>query len=144
MAKDKKSKNGHDAGQDAGQDAVATALTAPDAPADAVVETPPAAAPASAAPASGAPGPRPRSPAATTPSRPAAGPGLADGAVSAVSDVARVVRTVLPNRVPAYLGGAALLVLGVVDLPAVAGGALAYEAIRRWRPAPPTGRPAPR
>jgi hypothetical protein len=60
---------------------------------------------------------------------------LADDAVSAVSDVARVVRTVLPNRLPAYLGGAALLVLGVVDLPAVAGGALAYEAMRRWRPA---------
>ncbi|HSK57840.1 MAG TPA: hypothetical protein VK935_02185, partial [Actinomycetospora sp.] len=87
----------------------------------------------------------PATPAATTPARPTAGPprGLADDAVSAVADVARVVRTVLPSRVPAYLGGAALLVLGVVDLPAVAGGALAYEAIRRWRPAPPPGRPDP-
>ena len=37
---------------------------------------------------------------------------------------------------PAYLGGAALLVLGVVDPPLVLGGVLAYEAIRRWGPAP--------
>jgi hypothetical protein len=144
MAKDKKNKNGHDAGHDA----AATALTTPDAPADAVVETAPAAAPASVAPG---PPTRPASPAAAAPAaapraRPAADPqlSLADGAVSAVSDVARVVRTVLPNRLPAYLGGAALLVLGVVDLPAAAGGALAYEAIRRWRPTPPSGRPAPR
>jgi hypothetical protein len=141
MAKDKKNKNGHDAGHDA----AATALTTPDAPADAVVETAPAGAPASVAP-----GP-PTRPAAPAPApaaraRPAADTQLsiADGAVSAVSDVARVVRTVLPNRLPAYLGGAALLVLGVVDLPAAAGGALAYEAIRRWRPTPPSGRPAPR
>lgn len=63
-------------------------------------------------------------------------PGLADAAVSVASDVARVVQRVLPNRVPAYLGGTALLVLGVVDLPAALGGALTYEAIRRWRPAP--------
>jgi hypothetical protein len=146
MAKDKKNKNGHDAGPDA----VATALTAPDAPADAVVETAPAGTPASVAPASATPasatpasatpaaGPpaRPKAPAATAPARPTDPQrGLADDAVSAASDVARVVRTVLPSRLPAYLGGAALLVLGVVDLPAVAGGALAYEAIRRWRPA---------
>ncbi|WP_433782800.1 hypothetical protein ACQPX6_23240 [Actinomycetospora sp. CA-101289] len=132
MAKDKKNKNGHDAGQDGGHDAVATALTAPDAPAETVVGTAPVSAHASVVP----PTAPPARPAAPAPARPAAGPprSLADDAVSAVSDVGRVVRTVLPNRLPAYLGGAALLVLGVVDLPAVAGGALAYEAIRRWRP----------
>jgi hypothetical protein len=137
MAKDKK-KNGQHHGHAAGDDAVATALTDPDAPAETVVGTAPDAAPASVAPPSVPAGP-PTRPAATAPARPAvaAAPerSLADDAVSAVSDVARVVRTVLPSRLPAYLGGAALLVLGVVDLPAVAGGALAYEAVRRWRPA---------
>jgi len=140
MAKDKKDKTGHDA--------AATALTAPDVPADTTVETAPDAAASSVAPPTGSPerltAATPQIPRQTppqtpkpAPSRPAAHPqrGLADTAVVTVSETARVVQTVLPSRLPAYLGGAALLVLGVVDFPAVAGGALAYEAIRRWAPA---------
>src|SRR5690242_21328099 len=61
---------------------------------------------------------------------------VADAAVSAASDVVQVIRGVLPNRAPAYLGGAALLVFGVVDPPAALGGALVYEALRRWSPSP--------
>ncbi|GAA4779452.1 hypothetical protein GCM10023200_10750 [Actinomycetospora chlora] len=78
----------------------------------------------------------------TAPSRPVPAPttddhgrGVTDTVVAVAGDAARVVQRVLPARTPAYLGGAALLVLGVVDLPAAAGGALVYEALRRWRPA---------
>jgi hypothetical protein len=143
MAKDKKTKDA---------DPVATALTTPDAPADTAVETAPDDAAASVVPptrpserAAATPGPTPapgRSPATPPPPHPAPNPVLhpGDAAVAAVSEVARVVRTVLPNRAPAYLGGAALLVLGIVDLPAAAGGALAYEALRRWGPRPPARR----
>ncbi|WP_133252104.1 hypothetical protein [Actinomycetospora cinnamomea] len=133
MAKDKKTKD---------PDPVATALTAPDAPADIAVETAPDGAAASVVPPAGPPerlaAPRRPAPVPAPANTPATNPVLhpGDAAVAAVSEVARVVRTVLPNRAPAYLGGAALLVLGVVDLPVVAGGALAYEALRRWGPAP--------
>jgi len=125
MVKDKKNRDVHAA--------AATALTAPDAPADTVVETAPEAAAASVTPPA-----RRSAPAPGAPARPAAEPSssVADTAVSAITEATRVVQTVVPPRLPAYLGGAALLVLGVVDLPAAVGGALAYEAIRRWRPAP--------
>ena len=56
--------------------------------------------------------------------------------MATASEVARFVNAVVPQRLPAYLGGAALLVLGLVDPPLVLGGVLAYEAIRRWGPAP--------
>lgn len=133
-AKDKTKKAGHE------PDPVATALTAPDAPVGTAPEGAPTVPPAG--PPERLTGARPAAtrttgatsaPASTTEDQ---GPGLADTAVSVASDVARVMQRVLPNRVPAYLGGTALLVLGVVDLPAALGGALAYEAIRRWRPAP--------
>jgi hypothetical protein len=129
MAKDKKKRD---------EDPVATALTAPDTP----VETSTAGPTARTVPAGGPPerlGNGTRSPgtSTTTPALPQPSPSVADSLVSAASDAARVVQGVLPHRFPAYLGGAALLVLGVVDLPALAGGALAYEAIRRWQPAPP-------
>ena len=62
--------------------------------------------------------------------------GVVDTAVATASEVARFVNAVVPQRLPAYLGGAALLVLGLVDPPLVLGGVLAYEAIRRWGPAP--------
>ena len=44
--------------------------------------------------------------------------GVVDTAVATASEVARFVNAVVPQRLPAYLGGAALLVLGVVDPPA--------------------------
>jgi hypothetical protein len=133
MAKDKKHH----------EDPVATALTSPEAPVEGGATaraTVPAGGPPERLPA-----PRPsaarrdavrrdpvrRDAPAATPER-----SLADSAVGAAGDVAHVVRSVLPNRVPAYLGGTALLVLGVVDLPAALGGALAYEALRRWGPSP--------
>jgi hypothetical protein len=62
--------------------------------------------------------------------------GVVDTVVDVASDTAGVVRRVLPHRAPVYLGGAALLALGVLDVPLAAGGALAYEALRRWHPAP--------
>ena len=111
------------------EDVVAEALTAPDAP---VVEKTPITTPASTG--------------NSTPASPAGAPapseaeqeqhGLVDTAVATASDVARLVNSVVPQRLPAYLGGAALLVLGLVDPPLVLGGVLAYEAIRRWGPAP--------
>ncbi|GAA4915785.1 hypothetical protein EV188_104407 [Actinomycetospora succinea] len=101
------------------EDPVATALTAPDAPINDNGSVPPAGPPERVA-----------RPAAPAPSR-----GVTDSVVEVASDAAGVVRRVLPHRTPVYLGGAALLVLGVVDLPVAAGGALVYEAIRRWHPA---------
>lgn len=66
--------------------------------------------------------------------------GPAHGVVAATSsvaaEVAGVVRGVLPARGSAYLAGAALLVFGVVDPPGALGGALVYEALRRWSPPP--------
>jgi hypothetical protein len=125
VAKDAKGKKKHD------EDPVATALTAPEAPVDG--------AGASTVPAAGPP----ERPAVAH--RPAtsngavvthdAGWNIADTAISLAGDTARVVRRVLPDRVPAYLGGTALLVLGLADFPAVAGGVLVYEALRRWQPA---------
>lgn len=114
------------------EDVVAEALS-PDAPVIATIDTsePPATTTATTTTAT---------PAATGP--PAAARtepgehGLVDSAVDTVSDVARFVNSVVPQRLPAYLGGAALLVLGLVDPPLVLGGVLAYEAIRRWGPAP--------
>ena len=69
------------------------------------------------------------------------GPGKAvDDVVAQVGDVAaaslRVTKRLLPGRAPAYLGAGALLVAGIVDLPALIAGGLAYEALRRWNPAP--------
>jgi hypothetical protein len=124
MAKDTKDRKKRD------EDPVATALTTPDAPVGGEGATVPAA------------GPPERLAVAH---RSAASNGavathdggwhLADTAISVAEDTARVVRRVLPDRVPAYLGGTALLVLGLADLPAVAGGVLVYEALRRWEPA---------
>ncbi|MFC5138826.1 hypothetical protein ACFPK1_11330 [Actinomycetospora rhizophila] len=112
MAKDQKDKKPR-------EDPVATALTAPDAPVNGAV--PPA-------------GPPER---VVAPAAPTAPPrGVTDSVVEVAADAAQVVRRVLPHRTPVYLGGAALLVLGVVDLPVVAGGALVYEAVRRWHPGP--------
>ncbi|MDD7917215.1 hypothetical protein, partial [Actinomycetospora callitridis] len=89
------------------------------------------------------PKPPTASPVTPTPATPAPPPapdhhreGVVDTAVATASEVARFVNGVVPQRLPAYLGGAALLVLGVVDPPLVLGGVLAYEAIRRWGPAP--------
>ena len=121
MAKDKKNKNG--------DDPVATALTAPDAPIENGTGT------TSSVPASGPPEALAR-PARARPPAPEAPRDMVGTAVSTVHDVAQIVSSVVPPRLPAYLGGAALLVLGVVDLPVVVGGALAYEALRRWGPAP--------
>lgn len=69
------------------------------------------------------------------------GPGKAvDDVVTQVGDVAaaslRVTKRLLPGRAPAYLGAGALLVAGIVDLPALVAGGLAYEALRRWNTAP--------
>ena len=153
MAKEQKDKRSQ---QD--DDPVATALTTPDAPISGGDGT------SSAAPGSRRTAPKaaPRTTPTTVPttvptttpttgltSTPSTAPatagptptgtvhGLADSAVSAVEGTARVITRVLPHRAPLYLGGAALLVLGVVDLPVVLGGALAYEALRRWEPAHP-------
>ena len=128
------------------EDVVAEALTAPEAPVVATTPdgpkstdgpTPPTASPAS--PASPA-APPPVTPSPVTPALPPAHDhhqeGVVDTAVATASEVARFVNAVVPQRLPAYLGGAALLVLGVVDPPLVLGGVLAYEAIRRWGPAP--------
>ncbi|HEY2223191.1 hypothetical protein [Actinomycetospora sp.] len=67
---------------------------------------------------------------------PTAPSGLADRVGDAVVGTVRVVHTMLPSRFPAYLGGAALLVVGVIDTPALLAGGLAYEALRRWNPQP--------
>lgn len=133
MAKDPKTKNKR-------EDPVATALTAPDTPVDEPGS--PAVVPAT--------GPSERlstSAGTRTSSAPAASTAVArrdaapatrdvtDTVVSVAADAAHVVQRVLPHRAPVYLGGAALLVVGIVDLPVVAGGALVYEALRRWHPA---------
>ena len=122
------------------EDVVAEALTAPEAPVVATTPdgpkstdgpTPPTASPAT---------PPPVTPSPVTPALPPAHDhhqeGVVDTAVATASEVARFVNAVVPQRLPAYLGGAALLVLGVVDPPLFLGGVLAYEAIRRWGPAP--------
>jgi hypothetical protein len=126
------------------EDVVAEALTAPEAPV--VATTPDGPKPPTAGPVTPTPTPTPTpSPTPATPA-PVAPPGppvadhhqegVVDTAVATASEVARFVNGVVPQRLPAYLGGAALLVLGVVDPPLVLGGVLAYEAIRRWGPAP--------
>ncbi|MDD7939237.1 hypothetical protein PHK61_12505 [Actinomycetospora lutea] len=112
MAKDQKDKKPR-------EDPVATALTAPDTPIKDNGSVPPTGPPERVA--------RPTPP---VPAR-----GVTDSVVAVASDAAGVVRRVLPHRTPVYLGGAALLVLGVVDLPVAAGGVLVYEAVRRWHPA---------
>ncbi|WP_433028868.1 hypothetical protein [Actinomycetospora sp. CA-053990] len=114
------------------EDVVAEALTAPEAPV--VARTTDAPAPPTASPVT----PSPATPPPVTPP-PALDhhqEGVVDTAVATASEVARFVNAVVPQRLPAYLGGAALLVLGVIDPPLVLGGVLAYEAIRRWGPAP--------
>ncbi|MEJ2865622.1 hypothetical protein [Actinomycetospora flava] len=93
------------------EDPVATALIAPDTPVNA------------------------EPPTSGLPARQDTSRGVTDSVVEVAADTAHAVRRVLPHRTPVYLGGAALLVLGLVDLPVVAGGALVYEALRRWRPA---------
>ncbi len=118
------------------EDVVAEALTAPEAPV--VATTPDGATPSPTA----SPTASPATPSPVTPAPvPAPAPdhhqdGVVDTAVATASEVARFVNAVVPQRLPAYLGGAALLVLGLVDPPLVLGGVLAYEAIRRWGPAP--------
>ena len=116
------------------EDVVAEALTAPEAPV--VVATTDGPTPPTASPVT----PSPVSPPPVTPPPPPAldhhQEGVVDTAVATASEVARFVNAVVPQRLPAYLGGAALLVLGLVDPPLVLGGVLAYEAIRRWGPAP--------
>ena len=59
---------------------------------------------------------------------------LADQVGDVVAGTARVVQTVLPNRLPVFLGVGALLLLGVVDPPIALAGGLTYEALRRWTP----------
>lgn len=118
------------------EDVVAEALTAPEAPV--VATTPDGATPSPTA----SPTTSPATPSPVTPAPvPAPVPdhhqdGVVDTAVATASEVVRFVNAVVPQRLPAYLGGAALLVLGLVDPPLVLGGVLAYEAIRRWGPAP--------
>jgi hypothetical protein len=120
MAKDKKKQtNGVVV-----EDVVAEALTSPETP---VVEEATSSAPAAT--------PTART-SATVDTRTPPPAGVVDTAASTASDVARFVHSVVPQRLPAYLGGAALLVFGLVDPPVVLGGVLAYEAIRRWNPAP--------
>ncbi|MCD2197564.1 hypothetical protein LQ327_29760 [Actinomycetospora endophytica] len=62
------------------------------------------------------------------------GRGLVEQVGSAATETARLVHAVLPNRTPAYLGAGALLLTGVIDLPAAVAGGLVYEALRRWTP----------
>ncbi len=69
------------------------------------------------------------------PGRPAVG--LADQLGDTVAGTVRVVHTVLPGRLPAYLGAGALLALGVIDPPIALAGGLVYEALRRWSPQQP-------
>lgn len=114
------------------EDVVAEALTAPEAP---VVATTPDG-PTSTAASPVTPPPVTPPPVTPPPASDRHQEGVVDTAVATASEVARFVNAVVPQRLPAYLGGAALLVLGVVDPPLVLGGVLAYEAIRRWGPAP--------
>lgn len=51
-----------------------------------------------------------------------------------VSGAVHAVQAGLPNRLPVYLGVAALLVVGVLEAPVALAGGLAYEALRRWEP----------
>ena len=114
------------------EDVVAEALKAPEAPV--VVATTDGPTPPTASPVTPSP---PTSPPVTpAPALDHHQEGVVDAAVATASEVARFVNAVVPQRLPAYLGGAALLVLGLVDPPLVLGGVLAYEAIRRWGPAP--------
>ncbi|GAA4741119.1 hypothetical protein [Actinomycetospora chibensis] len=122
------------------EDVVAEALTAPEASVVATTPdgpTPPTTAPATTNPATPTPVPTRATPTPVPPPAPDHHQeGVVDTAVATASEVARFVNALVPQRLPAYLGGAALLVLGVVDPPLVLGGVLAYEAIRHWGPAP--------
>jgi hypothetical protein len=60
------------------------------------------------------------------------GPGLVEQVGRVTADTARMVHAVLPSRAPAYLGAGALVLAGLIDLPAALAGGLAYEALRRW------------
>jgi len=51
-----------------------------------------------------------------------------------VSGTAHVARTILPNRLPFYLGVGALIVIEVLEPPVLAAVALGYEAVKAWRP----------
>lgn len=66
--------------------------------------------------------------------REGAGGSLADEIAGTVAGSLRAVQVVLPNRLPTYLGVAALLVVGVVEPPVALAGGLVYEALRRWTP----------
>lgn len=59
---------------------------------------------------------------------------LADQIGDAVTGTIRVTQAVLPNRLPVYLGVAALVVVGVLDPPVGLAGGLTYETLRRWSP----------
>jgi hypothetical protein len=64
---------------------------------------------------------------------------MVEGVAELGAATVRAVQAVLPaSRTPLVLLGAGLLVVGVVELPVVVGAGLAYEALRRWQPAPPT------
>jgi hypothetical protein len=63
-------------------------------------------------------------------------PSIGDQIGGTITSSVHVVQGVLPeHRLPVYLAGAALLVTGVLDAPALLGAGLAYEALRRWEPA---------
>lgn len=70
--------------------------------------------------------------------RPAEGPGaqLVEFGIAPL----RLLHDYLPaRRLPLYLGGGALLVVGMLELPVVVGVALGYEALRVWTPPPRPG-----
>ncbi|MEJ2869096.1 hypothetical protein WCD74_15085 [Actinomycetospora sp. OC33-EN08] len=74
-----------------------------------------------------------------SPATPAAAPQptFADQVGEVVTGSVRTVRGVLPTRrLPVYLAGAALAVTGLVEAPGLIAAGLAYEALRRWEPAP--------
>ena len=85
---------------------------------------------AAATPEADAPSP------AQLPDRSRPGPGFADQLADGVARTAGLVHRVLPDRVPTYLGGGALLLVGLIEPPIALAGGLAYEALRRWTPSP--------
>jgi len=89
-------------------------------------------------PSAASPGPKDRSSSSVGRAPAPSTTSVAGNVVAQAGEVAatsvRVTKRLLPGRVPAYLGAGALLVAGIVDLPALVAGGLAYEALRRWNP----------